>query len=191
MGAILEDIRRFEGEIPYSKVEELRDVIQKYAYGKGGLTPESKRAVKALYKQINTSVDKSLRSQGLENVADELKRVNTGFKTLYRMQDLGLERLAPSDVVSGTTYQKYIKELGSEQYSPQFGATKKRLDAYTKSLLRSPVIKEEEKAGLRSVLSEGEDVAKQLREAEAAKFTAPEELVDQDIISQRVMGTLS
>jgi hypothetical protein len=48
---------------------------------------------------------------------------------------------------------------------------------------------EEEKAGLRSVLSEGEDVAKQLREAEAAKFTAPEELVDQDIISQRVMGT--
>jgi hypothetical protein len=171
ISSILDDVRKFQGEIPYSKVEELKDLLQKYAYGRGGLTDESKRSMKALYDSMNKSIDASLKAQGLEESAKRLNEINKGFRTLYKAQDIGLEKLAPDELISGTGYQKLARQVGSEDYTPQFGEQKERMLANIEELLASPAVSEEQKQALRQALEEAKSTSQKLVGAEAETFT--------------------
>jgi hypothetical protein len=195
LSSILDDIRKFQGEIPYSKVEELRDILQKYAYGRGGVTDESKIALKSLYAAMNDSIDNSLKQQGFGETAARLGEINQGFRTLYRGQGVGLEKLGAEDLISGTGYQKFARQAGDEGYTPQFGEQKERISANIEEILQSPAIPEAQKQELRQALEQAKTTSKQLVGTEAEKFAGqlpevprPVTTVDQEAIRAQTMA---
>lgn len=196
VGSILDSIRQYQGEIPYSKIEELKDILQKYAYGRGGLTDESKIAVKSLYDSMNESINTSLKNQGLENVVTNLEQINKGFRTLYKAQDIGFEKLGAEELISGTGYQKFSRQVGSEQYTPQFGEQKERLLANIQELMQSSAVSAQQKQELQAVLDQATKTSKELTETEAKQFTKeleqiqqPSKAIDKEAITQEVMGS--
>lgn len=194
VGTILDSIRQYQGEIPYSKIEELKDILQKYAYGRGGLTDESKIAVKSLYDSMNESINTSLKNQGLDNVVTNLEQINKGFRTLYKAQDIGFEKLGAEELISGTGYQKFSRQVGSEQYTPQFGEQKEKLLANIQELMQSPAISAQQKQELQAVLDQATRTSRELTETEARQFTKeleqiqkPSTTVDREAITKEVM----